>query len=153
MAKFGKVSKETQDLVDNVIEEIGLNNYMEFEVISTKMKQLIKVSRAGKTAEYLSHKSDTVCIYIYEEAFDMLNNEQQTLLIKDALNLVSYDSEKDKINIGAPQITVTLGGRAMFGTPLIDAAETALLAIQQIADREKEEKELKKNGKKKNRYE
>ena len=152
MAKFGKVSEETQKLVDDIVTDLGLVNYMQFEVISTKMKQLIKVSRASKTAEYMANKVDTVCVFIYEEAFDMLTDRAKELLVKDALNVVSYDSEKDKINIGAPQITVTLGGRAKWGEELCDCAEAAVLAIQQIADREKEEKEAKKNGKKGNKF-
>ena len=52
-----------------------------------------------------------------------------------------------RIIIGAPSITVTIGGRAKYGDDLINAAETAVWAIQQIADEEKAKKEAEKEAK------
>ena len=81
---------------------------------------------------------------MYEEAFDHLDEKNKKLLIKDALNVITYDSEKDKISIGVPQIVVTVGGRQTYGDDLINASEMAVLAIQQIEDEKREAKEEEK---------
>lgn len=69
---------------------------------------------------------------------------QRKLLLQDAMATIAYDIEKDKIVLGAPSITVTIGGRAKYGDDLINAAETAVWAIQQIAEEEKAKKEAEK---------
>lgn len=148
MGKLGKLSQETNNMVMDLASELGLENFIEVEPMSVnKSKQLIKISKANPTTEFLTKKPDTVCVYIYEEAFLRLDNKMQQLLLKDSMNSISYDSEKDKIILGIPSITVSLDGRKKFGEELLNAAECAVLAIQQIADEEKERKEAEKSMK------
>ena len=150
MAKLGKVSDETQALVDKVICELGYDNYMNIEPISiTKQKQLIKVARANATTEYKAKCPDSVFLYIFEAPFERLDEKQQELLIRDALNNVNYDSEKDKIIIGCPQITVSVDGRAKWGDELVNAAECGVHMILQIEEEEKERKQAEREAKKK----
>lgn len=153
MAKLGKVSEETQEMVDKIVGELGYDNYMNIEPISiTKQKQLIKVARANATTEYRAKCPDTVFLYIYEAPFERLDERQRELLIRDALNCVNYDSEKDKIIIGCPQVTISVDGRAKWGDELINASECGVHMMIQIEEEEKErkaaERELKKSKKK-----
>ena len=67
--------------------------------------------------------------------------------MRDAFNMVYFDTEKDKIVIGCPQIVVSCSGRAKWGDVLVNTAETAVLAIQQIEEEIKEEKERAKEEK------
>ena len=85
---------------------------------------------------------------VYEEVFDRLDDKNKKLLVEDALSLVSYDSEKDKINVGAPQIVITVGGRMKYGDDLINAAEIAVTMIQEIEEEKKAQKEAEKAVKK-----
>lgn len=148
MSKLGKVSEETQELVDKIISEIGYENYMNIDVVSSKKeKTLIKINRANAYAEYIG-RPETVVITVYESAFERLSERQQELLMRDAINSIVYDTEKDKIVIGCPQIVVSCGGRAQWGDEIINAAECGVMAIQQIIDEEKERKELEKALKK-----
>lgn len=150
MAKLGKVSDETQALVDKVVGELGYDNYMNIEPISiTKQKQLIKVARANATTEYKAKCPDSVFLYIFEAPFERLDEKQQELLIRDALNNVNYDSEKDKIIIGCPQVTVSVDGRAKWGDELVNAAECGVHMILQVEEEEKERKQAEREAKKK----
>lgn len=150
MSKFGTVSDETQEMVDRIVNEIGLVQYMDIEVMSVpKSKKVIEVKRLMPLGEHVARKLDVVCVIIYENAFERLGIEQREMLMRDALNSVKFDTEKDKITIGCPQIVVSCEGRAKWGDELVNAAEAAVLAIQQIADEEKSEKEAKKNKRKK----
>lgn len=148
MSKLGKLSDETNDMVMELASEMGLDKFIVVEPMAVqKSKQVIKISKANPTTEFLTKKPDTVCIYIYEEVFLRLDEEQCKLLLRDAMSTISYDAEKDKIIIGAPSITVTINGRAKYGDDLINAAEAAVWAIQQIADEEKEAKAAEKEAK------
>ena len=142
MAKFGKVSEETQELVDRIGNETGVIRMMDIKAVSIpKSKKVIEVKRCPPLGEYVAEKRDVVCIIVYEKAFERLSDEQQEILMKDAFNTINYDMEKDKIVIGCPQIVVSCDGRAKWGDKLVDAAEAAVLTIQQVAEEEKEEKE------------
>lgn len=148
MAKFGELSEEIQEIVDKIIDETGLHNYMTIKTAAIhKSRELIKVSRANAWAEHLGKVSDCVTILVYERALERLNPRQQEILLRDAINNISFDGEKDKIIIGAPKITVTIGGRAKYGDELINAAECSVLTMQQIIDEEREMKEAKKKRK------
>lgn len=142
MAKFGKVSEEVQELIDNISNETGLIQFIDIEAVSVpKSKKVIDIKRCPPLGEHVAGKRDVVCVIVYEKAFERLSTEQQEILMRDAFNSVAFDGEKDKIIIGCPQIVVSCSGRAKWQNKLIDAAETAVLAIQQIADEEREEKE------------
>lgn len=142
MAKFFELSEENIDLIEEVFQNTGLNNYMELKIMGvTKSKQLIKVQKNNPVTEYLAKVTDSINIQIYEEAFDRLDTDSKKILLEDAFAVVGYDGDKDKIIIGAPQITVTIGGRRTYGDKLINAAEAGVLAIQQIEDEKKALKE------------
>ena len=149
MSKYGKVSEETQDLIDSISNETGLIQFMDIKAVSVpKSKKVIEIKRCPPLGEYVAENLDVVCVIVYEKAFERLSDEQRELLMRDAFNSVNFDSEKDRIKIGCPQIVVSCDGRAKWGERLIDAAETAVLSIIQIEEEEKEEKERAKALKK-----
>ena len=141
--KHFELTEENQQLFIDLFDETGLNNYMQLKLIGiAKSKEVIKVAKPNDVAKYVGHlPDDMVTIIVYEEAFDRLDEENKKLLISDALNMITYDSEKDKIGIGVPQIVVTVGGRQKYGDELINAAEMGVLAIQQIDDEKQQAKE------------
>ena len=147
MAKFGDVSDETKDLIEQLVAEAGLENFIRVEIMNIiKSKQLFSVSKAGPKAEHMANlpENETVCICVYEDAFNRLDDKAKLLTARDAVASISFDTEKDKIVITQPQICVSLGGRMKYGEELLDAAEAGVLAIQQIEDEKKAEKEAKK---------
>lgn len=149
MAKFFELTDENQTLVNDVFQNTGMHNYMNLKMVGvSKAKELIKVSKANPLAEYVGKCPDTIVCAIYEDAFDRLDEKTKRLLLIDAFGVVFYDDEKDKISIGAPQIVITVAGRQHFGDDLINAAEAGVLAIQQVEDERREQKELEKANKK-----
>lgn len=145
MSQFSNLSKENADLVQDISEELGLYNYIHVEGIGkVKDKQLIKVQLDSAVTKWKTNKPDTVNIFIYERAFDMLEDRQKELVLRDAFNQINFDTEKDKITIGCPHIEVSIDGRAKWGEELLNAAEAGVHAIIQIEEEEKEEKERQK---------
>lgn len=148
MSKVGNLSDETKNLVLDLAAEFGLERFINVEPLNVlKSKQIIKVSKANSTTEYVAKKVDMVCVYIYEKAFERLTKEQQELIVRDALNYINYDSEKGKVIIGCPSITVSIDGLSKYGEELLNASECGVHAIEQIIEEEKEEKRNKKKKK------
>jgi len=113
-----------------------------------KNKEVVSVSKASAVAEYLSNRQDLCLVIIYAEAFDMVDDKTKKLWLRMAMDNVNYDTEKDKITIGVPAITVPYGFYKKYKQEAVDASELALLTMQQIADKKEQEKQEKKNKKK-----
>lgn len=151
MAKFFEISDENKILIENTFSETGLDNYINLKIVGTpKAKELIKVTKANPLAEYVGKIPDSVVCTLYEEAFDRLDEKTKKILITDAFNCVGYDTEKDKILVGVPQIVVTVAGMHKYGDELINAAEMGVMMIQEVEEERKAKKEMEKASKKKN---
>ena len=140
--KLRKLSDETQELIDKLSKETGLIHKIEIKAFDVpSAKKLIEVKKLQPLGESILGREKVVGIIVYEEAFIRLTPEQQEMLMYDAFTSIKYDFDKDKVVIEAPQIAVTCGCRAKYGEKLVDAAECAVLTIQQIIEEQKEEKE------------
>jgi hypothetical protein len=149
MTKYFELNEENQEIFDTIWEENGMFNYIDLKLLGVpKAKELIKVQKTNAQAEYLGKCPDSIICTVYEQAFDRLDEKGKKMLAEDALAQVSYDFEKDKINVGVPQIVITVGGRAKYGEELLNYAETGVLAIQQIAEEEAEKKAAARQAKK-----
>lgn len=156
MAKLRHCSDELSELVNKVADEMGLIamgiNFKTFD--TKKAKEVVKVSKASEIAEILSDQEDLVIVIVYEDAFDRVDEKTQYMWIRTALEPISYDAEKSKLNISAPTITVPMSLMANndIKTVAVDCAVLGQLTIQQIEDEEKDrkakEKELKAATKK-----
>ena len=138
---FGEVSDDVRVVLDEVVEQTNLENFMNIYYYAvSKQKGVIKVSKLNPIGEAVSKKPGTVVITVAEEIFERLDPNQQKMLVEDAINQISYDDEKDKISIEAPAITMTVGGWRKYGAELANAYEMSLLTAQQLEEEKKEAK-------------
>lgn len=144
--KMGKLFDSSEYVVEMVSEEVskvGLESIgITVKTMSlTKAKDIIKVSKANATTEHLAKCDDMVCVYVYEQAFERLDEEAQRKFVEMAISSVSYDSEKDKINIVSHPYLNLFRMCQKYGEEFVNTVEAGYLAIQQIEDEEREEKE------------
>lgn len=150
MAKIEKASEDVISFVEKIVNEIGLNAYVSFRVLNqSNQKCLVKVSKASATVEYFTKTEPCVIVYVNENLWDMVDDRIREILVYDALDGVYYDTEKDKLAVNAPQINISLGAHQKYGEELTNAAESIVLALQQIEEEKKAKKaelaEKKKN--------
>ena len=142
MSKYFDVTDENQEFIDVIFQQTGLHNYINFIILGVhkepEKSSVIKVAKNNPVAEKLGNCPESVICYLYEEAFDRLDEDTKRLVVEDAIATISYDTEKDKIVVGCDTITVTVGGLHKYGNTLYNAKETALLVIKQIEDEKKE---------------
>ena len=146
MAKFFETSQDIAELVQSKWEETGLAQMgIELKLISvTKAKNVLKASKAGATINYLTKKD--AFLIIYEEAFDRLSDEYKEKIIEGALSNISYDTDKDKLNVETDIAKELFRMRRKYEN-YIDIMEASYLVINQIEEEEKERKEAEKTQK------
>lgn len=143
MAKFFETSQNIADLAQSKFEETGLPQMgIELKLMSiTKSKNVLKASKAGATVQYLTKKD--AFLVIYEEAFDRLSDEFKEKLLEGALSNISYDTEKDKLNVESDIAKEMFRMRRKYEN-YVDIMEASYLVIAQIEDEEKQKKEEEK---------
>lgn len=143
MAKFFETSQDIAELVQSKWEETGLAQMgIELKLISvTKAKNVLKASKAGATINYLTKKD--AFLIIYEEAFDRLSDEYKEKIIEGALSNISYDTDKDKLNVETDIAKELFRMRRKYEN-YVDIMEASYLVINQIEEEEKERKEAEK---------
>ena len=146
MAKFFETSADIAELAQAKFEETGLPQMgIDLKVISvTKSKNVLKATKAGATIQYLT-KKDAILV-IYEEAFDRLSDEYKEKLMEGAISNISYDTEKDKLNVDGDIAKELFRMRRKYEN-YVDVMEASYIVIEEIEDEErrrKEEEKLKK---------
>ena len=143
MAKIFETSQSIAELAQDKFEDTGLAQMgINLKVLSiTKSKNVLKVSRASATTHFLTNKD--VILLIYEEAFDRLSDEFKSKIMEGAISNISYDDEKDKINVEGDIAKEIIRMRRKYDNYL-DVIETSYLVMEQIEQEEKERKEEEK---------
>jgi hypothetical protein len=155
MAKYSQASENIENLVVDISNELGLINYgVDFQPLCVnKAKEVCKIVKANGLAEYASNREDLVFVLCYEDAFDLVDEKTQYMWLRMEMEKVAYDTEKDKMVLGCPQITVPVGVYEKYKEVAVDAALLGQYTIAQIKEKEKEEaaqrKALKTKGAKK----
>ena len=141
--KIYETSRDIAELAQAKFEDTGLAQMgIDLKVISvTKAKNVLKATKAGATVHYLTNK-DAILV-IYEEAFDRLSDEYKERLMEGALSNISYDTEKDKLNVDGDIAKEMFRMRRKYEN-YIDVMEASYLTIAQIDDEEKQKKEEEK---------
>lgn len=147
--KIFETAEEIKDLAYDKFEETGLSSLgINLKVMSvTSAKEVLKVSRANATTEFLTNDRDIVTLFVFEEAFDKLSDEQKSVLMEGVLSNVSFDTEKDKLNVDSTRYGELIRMRKKYAN-YCDTIETSIMMIEELAEEERQRKEEEKLNKK-----
>ena len=148
MAKFFKADESIVKLVDEIANDIGLAQFVDFETLDVvNLKEVVKIVKANEYAEYLSGREDLILVLVNGEAFDLLPDgpdengvDNKYMWLRLAMEQIAYDSEKEKIVIGCPKIEVPVGMYEKFKGAAVDSALLAQYTLAQIAEKKEQEK-------------
>ncbi|MCD8207749.1 MAG: hypothetical protein LUD72_07420 [Bacteroidales bacterium] len=140
MAKITEVTQQTADLVRSVAEESDLFHLVNIEPLAvSKQPVMIKVAKANAATEFKCQTEDLIFLYVYEEAFEKLTDEQRKMVVEEAMNQIHVDLESGKIKIIQPQLNMTVGGYAKHGQKMIDCAVACHTIVETLAKKEKKD--------------
>ena len=143
MAKLFETSADIAELAQDKFEQTNLAQIgINLKIMSvSKAKNVLKVSKAGATVQYLTNKD--VFLIVYEEAFDKLTDEMQQKLMEGALSNIAYDFEKDKLSVESDIAKELFRMRKKYEN-YVDMMETSYAVIEQLEEEEKQKKEEEK---------
>lgn len=149
MAKLFETSEDIVELAENKFEETGLAQIgINLRIMSVpKAKDILKISRANATTEYLTNSDDLITLFVFEQAFDRLSDEQKNLLMEGVFSNVAYDTEKDKLIVDNSRYGEFIRMRRKYEN-YGDIIEVSTMVIEEIAEEEKRRKEEEKLAKK-----
>ncbi len=146
MKKFFDVSDENQKLFETVLKNTSIPNFTKFKLLCLeKQKTIYKVNKANEVLNHLTGYDFVVVIN--EVLFDQLENEQQKLVLDEALAHVVYDSDKDAVSLSKPDVVTFSGIISKYSIKeYLRVKECIDALLKQQEDQEKESKS--KKGKK-----
>jgi hypothetical protein len=149
MSKIFETSNDLVELGQLKFNETGLNDVgIRLKVLSlTKSNVAAKVTKANATTNFISHGQIDVVLYLYEELLDRLDDDMKDRLIEGALSNLSYDGEKDKLNIDNSPFGEVIRMSKKYPDYVSDL-ETAQLTIEQLQEEIKERKAAENEAKK-----
>ena len=148
--EYVKLVKEVAN--SNECGQIG--KYVEMNVFNMLKlgKEVITVKQTSVPTEVVLDGEDMIDVYIYEPAFDLVDEETRRIWIENALHPVSYDMEKSKVVLNKePMITVSRGMLGKYKGVIVQKLELAIETLNHIKEKEKEAKAKEKAEKKKNK--
>ena len=150
MAKIFKTCEDITNLIEEQFNETGLSGYgVSLKIMSvTKSKDIIKLTKASATTEYLVKRDGLVQLFVFEEAFERLPIEAQKMLVEMVLSNVSYDTEKDKLTVDTNPYNMLFRLRKKYGNVIMDNLELASIIMTEIEEEEKARKEAEREAKK-----
>ena len=111
--------------------------------------------KANELTQLFTGEENVVAIALYEELFDKLDENVQNILIRNLLEQINAEESKDgmsiKVKIEKPQLNIGLETYHLYGDIATQALEGVLLILDQMAEQEREMKELAKQEKARNK--
>lgn len=152
MAKYSRELDE--DLVKRVKDKANEMGFRERGITVEAIKlnksktNVGEVVKPNDLAKLFLADDYLIVIALYEDAFDLVDDQTKDIWIETLLDQVVYDSEKDKINIEKPELSFSVGMYHKYKEVLPQKMELAYYTIKQIEEKKREEKLEKKEAKK-----
>lgn len=155
MGKIVEISEDLSKLVNNVVlTKTSLKSMgLDVRILGlTKSKDVAKVAKATDVIEWFAEGDNMILLYLYEPAFDKVDDVNKELWAEMALARVSYNLDKDKVELTS-ELDALFGMHSKYGDLALRTAQLQVLTIQQLIDEEKQRKDeakalkIKKNKK------
>ena len=148
---MGKYSRDLDEKYEKKIKEMatqkGFREYgVTVEPICLNSKKSYgEIIKPNEFVKLFTGDENMIGVAVNAELFDTLDDETTSFLIDHLLSQVWFDSEKEKISINKPEISVSLEMLHKYKNVATQKLEAAYYGLQQIEQKKKEEKEMKKS--------
>lgn len=145
---YTEVSTDTQKIFNRFIDEADLERVVTIKFLGCpELKQIGKVVKANDLLRFMTEND--VIILINEIIFDKLEQDQKELVAQELIAYIGFDFEKGKLVITQPDVnTFSLLLKKVGSEKYLKIQEIIRLAFEQLKDKESENAEETKKGKK-----
>lgn len=150
---MGKYSRDLNEALEEKVKSIAAaTGFREMGITveavrAKKCKTYGEIVKPNDLTKLFLGDDDTIVIALYEDLFDLVDEETQNYWIEALLAQVWYDNEKEKMVVTKPELAVSLAMYHKYKNVAVQKEELAVLTIQQIEQKKKEEKEAKRAAK------
>ena len=151
MAKIEKASEDVEKLFDEVRDNTGIQNWVEFKVLcNNKQKEVCKVVKSSELVELLTEGLN-FAVVINEEIFDGLPENMKRMAVDEAIAGVQV-SESDALSIAPFDFCTHSGVLAKYGDGEIIKLHECIKSLYDVKKQKEDEAKAilkaKKNKKK-----
>ena len=151
MGKLFATCEDISELILKEFDKTGLEAYgINLKIMSTKKaKDILKVSKASATTEFIIKRDSVIQVCVYEAAFDRLPDDAMEMLVEIALSTINNDCEKDQLSVESnPYMPLFNAIRKYDAQTVLNVMELGYSVITQIEEEEKKKKEEERLAKK-----
>jgi hypothetical protein len=150
---MAKYSRDLDSALVEKVKTVATQFALKERGVKVEAIKLIKgstygeVMKANELTKLFTGEDDIVAVALYEDLFDKIDEKMQYVLIENLLEQIVVEETKDggyKIKIEKPQINLGLSTYHRYGNVATQNLEAALLILDQMAEQEKELKEMRK---------
>lgn len=145
---MGKYARDLDEALEKKVKDLSIEMGLKANGISVEAIRLKKskttvgeVVKGNDLVKLFTGDDNFIAVALYEDAFNLVDEQTQTFWIESLLNQISYDSEKDQIVITKPELAISTGMYHKYKNVAVEKTELALLTIKQIDDMKKQAKE------------
>lgn len=144
MGNFSEVDEDIEKMVNDEFAKTGLKDYnIGLKILSvSNAKSVVTVKKANDIESYfLSNDNPMIFAFVYSEAFDRLDAEDQQRLIEMEFSTVHFNVDKEKLIIeNKPCSKVINMNRKYEGEDFVTLLERSYEIINEIKQERKEMK-------------
>ena len=138
MSKFKELHEGTQALYDQAILQTNLGQFINIAIFADdNSKEIFKLVKAIELLKFRT-QGDLI-ILVNEKIIDQLTPEQRVIVVQESLAGVSFDSEKDKLEIKTPDFMAHTDILRKYGFETIDVIRESIKSIILAEKQEKDE--------------
>jgi len=147
MAKYEEVFMDTQDLYTRLIANANLEHIIIAILADNKAKKITDTKKSSPLMKFRT--GDDVIIILNEKIFEQLPEDQQIIIAEESLAGISYNDEKDTIEIKKEDFNVFSGVMRKYGFETIETVRESVKSLYEVEKQaEDEAKNAKTSGKK-----
>lgn len=139
MFKYQKVSEDVEEKFESVRNQTAIPQWVEIQIMSyDKLKQISKTVKMSDLVEAITEGINFVVV-INEKIFDQLDDQQQTMVLEEALAGIRV-SDKDVPSLETPDFNTYTGFLEKYGNIVITLKESIKTLFEVEKQKEEEEK-------------
>lgn len=148
MAKYEKLYPDTEEMIKQLLDVLDLSVKIDVKMRAdnNQQKDVIKLTKSNDLNKELG-KYD-IAITVNQRVFEMLDEPMKVLVLQEKLSSLSYNYDKDKIEIKPYDVQTNSGFLNKYGYENYTRMETSVKTVySQIKEQDEEMKAAAKMGK------
>lgn len=138
MAKYEDPFEDTLEIFEGIIAKTEIDRYITIKVLTDNNLKKV-VAKAVKANDLVKYETkNDVYIFVNENIFEQLTDEQKVIAADEVLAGVHYDSEKDKLIITQPDIKTHSGVLSKYGYDRYEVLQESIRTLYSVEKGEAE---------------